>query len=143
MRAIIAVNSAGYIGLNNKLPWKCSEDLKHFKRLTNGCNLLVGYNTYQTLPKLENRRIQLDHDEFLLMCERLKDADEELKFLADNVHNCWCIGGKKTYEKYCHLFKELHISHINDNTTGDTLYPNFSNLNPDCKIFNYYFEPNI
>ena len=130
MRAIIARNNFWWIGLNNKLPWKCSEDLKHFKKLTNGCNLLVGYNTYQTLPKLENRSLVIDKRNELLEQEYINQID-------------WCIGGKRTYQKYCHLFKELHVSHINDDTTGDTLYPNFSNLNPDCKIFNYYFEPNI
>ena len=51
----------------------------------------------------------------------------------------WCIGGKKTYEKYCHLFTELHISHINYNQIGDIMFPDFRNLNPKCKIFNYYF----
>ena len=51
----------------------------------------------------------------------------------------WCIGGKKTYEKYCHLFTELHISHINDNQIGEIMFPDFKNLNPNCKIFNYYF----
>jgi dihydrofolate reductase len=36
---------------------------------------------------------------------------------------CWCIGGKKTYEKLCPLFDEIHISIINDETIGDTKAP--------------------
>lgn len=123
MKAIIAVNNLGYIGKNNGLPWPPNkEDFKHFKNLTIGGILLVGYNTYQTLPPLKGRTIILD--------------------IRNQIHSDpvdWCIGGKKTYEKYAHLFTELHISHINDNSIGDTLFPDFKNLNTNCKIFNYNF----
>jgi dihydrofolate reductase len=88
----------------------------------------VGYNTSLTLPRLKNREIFID--------ER-----GVFSFNIDEID--WCIGGKKTYEKFCHLFTELHISHINDNKIGDTTFPDLKNLNPDCKIFNYYFEPNL
>jgi len=52
----------------------------------------------------------------------------------------WCIGGAKTYDKYAHLFTELHISTIvNDYQAGDTMMPKLLNLNPECRIFNYEF----
>ena len=51
----------------------------------------------------------------------------------------WCIGGKKTYEKYAPFFTELHISHIDNNDIGDVMFPNFIDLNSDCKIFNYNY----
>ena len=125
MRAVIAVNNLGYIGKDNTLLWKCTEDLQHFKRLTTGGKLLVGYNTYSTLPPLKNREIFLYN----------RDDDREILILECN----WCIGGKKTYEKYCHLFTELHISHINNNDIGNVTFPNLTNLNPKCIITNYYF----
>ena len=124
MKAILAVNNLGFIGLNSELPWKSNkEDFKHFKTMTFGQILLVGYNTYQALPPLNGRVIIQDTKLF--------------NITEWNID--WCIGGKATYEKYAHLFTELHISHINDNTIGDTLFPNFSKLNPECKIFNYNF----
>jgi len=125
MKAIIGKNNLSFIGINNRLLWNCPEDLKLFKNLTNNSKLLVGYNTYSTLPQLKNRILVIDERNSLL--NNVSDID-------------WCIGGKKTYEKYCHLFTELHISHINDNNIGDTMFPDFRNLNKDCKIFNYYFD---
>lgn len=120
MKAIIAINKLNYIGKNNELPWRCKEDLKHFKDMTFGKTCLVGHNTFKTLPLLKNRTIIIDKKgEYL-------EAD-------------WCIGGKKTYEKYLHLFTELHISHINNENKGDCFAPEFKNLNKECKIFNYYF----
>jgi dihydrofolate reductase len=121
MKAIIAVNNLGYIGLRNTLIWNSKSDLQHFKKLTDGQTLLVGYNTFNNLPELLNRTIIIDGR------KRLKTAD-------------WCIGGKKTYEKYCHLFTEIHISRIDNNDIGDTLFPDLKNINPYCKIFTYCFE---
>lgn len=121
MKAIIAVNNLGFIGIGNKLLWHNSEDLKHFKELTLNQTLLVGYNTHTELPPLKNRTLIID-------------SRDNMDLGSD-----WCIGGKKTYEKYAPYFTELHISHINNNDIGDVMFPNFSKLNPDCKIFNYNF----
>ena len=123
MKSIIAVNNLGFIGKNGSIPWKCKEDLAHFKEKTMGKVCVVGYRTHQSLPNLPNRVLIID--------DRVKTVNHSEE---------WCIGGKKTYEKYCHMFTELHISHINDYTIGDVVFPDLSNLNPSCKIFNYYFQ---
>lgn len=57
---IFATDEAGLFGLNNQLPWRCSEDLKHFNRITsdtfNTPYLVMGRNTFTSLPKkLEGR----------------------------------------------------------------------------------------
>lgn len=125
MKGIIAVNRGGYIGLNGQLPWKSSEDLKHFKEITMGGKLLVGYNTSKLLPNLHGREI-------------IVDDDNNPNINYDEID--WCIGGKLTYEKHCHRFTELHISHINDMTIGDTKVPNLKDITDDCKIYHYYFD---
>lgn len=121
MKAIIAKNNLSFIGLDNRLLCECKEDLKLFKKLTLNSSCLVGYNTFINLPKLKNREIIVDEVGFY------KQAD-------------WCIGGKKTYEKYCHLFTELHISVINNNSIGDVLFPDLKSLKKECKIFIYNFN---
>jgi|ERR1044072_1115841 dihydrofolate reductase len=125
MKAILAVNNLGFIGLNNGLPWgtQAKADFRHFKAFTMGETLLVGYNTFQTLPPLKGRTIVLD---------------ERDKLMLDGI--TICIGGKKTYEKYAPYFTELHISHIDDNSIGDTMMPDLSKLNPACRIHNYFFQ---
>ena len=122
MKAIIAVNNLGYIGLNNELLWKSQQDMSHFVKTTLNQRLLVGYNTSINLPKLKNREIVIDNRE-----EEVTNID-------------WCIGGKKTYEKYAKYFTELHISHIDNNDIGDIMFPDLKDLNVECKIFNYYFK---
>jgi len=122
MKAIIAVNNLGFIGIGNKMLWNCPEDFKHFKENTMGCSLLVGYNTSLELPTLKGREVIID-------------VREKFNFEVD-----WCIGGKKTYEKYAPFVTELHISHIDNNDIGDVVFPDFTKLKPDCKIFNYHFK---
>jgi len=122
MKAIIAVNNIGMIGLDDKMLWHCKEDLFQFKIMTHNCRLLVGFITQQGLPVLKNRQLVTD-----IRNEYITDVD-------------WCIGGKKTYEKYCHLFTELHISHIDNNDIGNVTFPDLTNLNKSCKIFNYNFK---
>ncbi len=123
MKAIIAVNNLSYIGFEDGLPWDSKKDLNHFKKLTQNSTLLVGYKTNQTLPKLKNRTLILDRRGEGLINEKID----------------WCIGGKKTYEKYCHLFEELHISFIDNNNVGDVQFPDLKNLNKKCKIYIYFF----
>lgn len=123
LKAILAVNNLGFIGLNGGLPWSCKEDFKHFKSMTMGGKLIVGWRTFQTLPPLKGREIYIH------------TPNNE-----SHIHYDWCIGGKATYEFFADKFIEIHISHIDDNTIGDTIFPDFSKLSPDCKIFNYYFK---
>jgi dihydrofolate reductase len=125
MKAILAVNNKGYIGLKGELPWRCSADLAHFKKETMGGKLLVGYRTAQSLPKLPGRE--------LIVYNKLGSTEDYAS--AD-----WCIGGKATYEAFCHLFTELHVSIIDDDTVGDVMGPNLSKMNPNCVIFEYHFK---
>jgi len=132
MKAIISINAAGYIGLDNGLVSPSAADLRHFRKLTKqshrGNNmpmLLCGWRTYQTLPALAGRRVYVDAQGELHPYLHLFD---------------WCIGGRATYEKYAPYFEELHISRIADSTQGDVLAPDFSALRlPTCKVFEYHF----
>lgn len=122
MKAIVAVNNLGFIGLDDTLLWHNSEDLRHFKMMTEGSRCLVGYRTAQGLPPLKNRELIIDgRDTFQIGVD-------------------WCIGGKKTYEKYCKYFTELHISHINNDSIGNVVFPDLTELNPKCVIHHYYFD---
>ena len=125
MKAIIAVNNLGFIGLNDKLLWYNREDLSHFKRMTKGSTLLVGYRTANSLPTLSDRKL-IVVDKHDISTEHYLNAE-------------WCIGGKNTYEYFCDIFTELHISHINNNDIGNVTFPDLTKLNPNCVIFNYFF----
>jgi hypothetical protein len=126
LKAIICKNALGYIGDKGRLLWHSKEELQHFANLTANSALLVGYNTFKSLPTLKNRTIHVD---------------PRYGYFHDLDCIDWCIGGAKTYKKYAHLFTELHTSWIVDNfDKGDAYMPPFIGINKDCKVFNYEFN---
>ena len=50
IKLIIAVDKNGVMGVDNKLPWKLSDDLIHFKNVTSNSPLIMGSKTYESLP---------------------------------------------------------------------------------------------
>ena len=127
MEAIIAINKLGVIGKNNKLPWKCSEDLKHFKKLTMGKSVVVGRKTFDKMPNLKGRAVYVASSE--------NPLSEILRMNPDFI-----IGGKEIYEQTLHLCDVIHVSLINDVTDGDTYFTIPDELKERC-IY-YEFEVN-
>ena len=54
---IVATDNKNGIGKNNSLPWKLSNDFRHFRHLTLHSYIIMGHNTWNSLPKkpLPNR----------------------------------------------------------------------------------------
>lgn len=132
MQIILAKNKLNYIGLNNDLPWRSTEDLKHFKRLTIGKKLLVGRTTYENLPKLKDR-------EFIVVGTGYNTLDEAIGPDID-----YCIGGKTLIESifndpdYRKLITEVHLSIIDDYTIGDCrLDIDFTDSDIKVNIYNF------
>ena len=57
VQCIIAVDVSGGMGLNNRMPWKCAQELKHFKQKTLNSNIVVGRKTLMNLPCLKDRNM--------------------------------------------------------------------------------------
>ena len=47
---IVAMAKNRAIGKNGDLIWHLSNDLKHFKEVTSGHTVIMGYKTYASLP---------------------------------------------------------------------------------------------
>ncbi|MEM9281065.1 MAG: dihydrofolate reductase, partial [Verrucomicrobiota bacterium] len=50
LKAIVAMASNRVIGKDGDLPWRLSEDLKWFKKLTVGNPIVMGRKTMESLP---------------------------------------------------------------------------------------------
>tara|TARA_B110000977_G_scaffold84695_1_gene113098 strand:+ start:10837 stop:11334 length:498 start_codon:yes stop_codon:yes gene_type:complete len=104
---IIAIDEKYGIGQNNKLPWKCKSDLKHFKETTLGQILIVGRKTWESMPQkniLRNRNVivvsnTLQNNIGVHISHSLQEALNtayQFKFKDQNV---FVIGGVKLYEE--------------------------------------------
>jgi dihydrofolate reductase len=52
LAAVVAIAENGVIGLDNRLPWHISSDLKHFKALTLGKPVVMGRKTFVSLGRV-------------------------------------------------------------------------------------------
>ena len=127
MEGIIAINKAGAIGLNGGLPWRCKDDLKHFKRLTMGKHLIVGRKTAEKLPKLKDRVLHI------------VTKDNPLEQILRLPFDFMVIGGASIYSQLLDKCDIIHVSLINDLSDGDTYFE----LTPKQKAKAIYYEFNI
>jgi len=124
---IVAIASNYAIGKDNDLLWHLSEDLKRFKRITGGSTIIMGRNTYLSLPKrpLPNRinviisDIPDDHFEG---AETVDSIDAALKY-CDTETESFIIGGGSIYRQFMPLASKLYITRVHQDFEGDVFFP--------------------
>ena len=123
--AAVARNRA--IGFKNKLIYWLPNDLKRFKALTTGHTIIMGRNTFLSLPKgaLPNRRnIVLSRSAKVLEgCEVYPSLEDALKHCAPD-EDIYIIGGASVYKQALQLADRLCLTEIDDTPTeADTFFP--------------------
>ncbi len=127
---IAAVARNGAIGYQNKLIYWLPNDLKRFKQLTTGHTIIMGRNTYNSLPKgaLPNRRN-------VVLSTTLKELPgcEVFPTLQAALASCtadedvYIIGGARVYEQGIHLADRLCLTEVDDiPEKADTFFPDYS-----------------
>ena len=115
---LVATSPEGIIGKDNTIPWHYSEDLKRFKRLTVGKNIIMGRKTWESLPikPLPDRRN-------IVITRNPINNVECFKSIKDAVSTCegdiWFIGGAGIYEEAMSLADFIDMTLVPDNITGD------------------------
>jgi dihydrofolate reductase len=124
---IVAIAENHAIGKENKLLWHISEDLKRFKKLTTGHTLIMGRNTFLSLPNgaLPNRRHIVISDvkgESFEGCE-MAASIEEAVHLAGSEDECFVIGGGMVYAQFLPLAGKLYLTQVHASFEADTFFP--------------------
>ena len=127
---IAAVASNRAIGYKNKLIYWLPDDLKRFKALTTGHTIIMGRNTFDSLPKgaLPNRRnVVLSRTVSELPgCDVYPSLDEALKH-CDADEDIYIIGGASVYEQAMPIADRLCLTEIADTPAqADTFFPDYS-----------------
>lgn len=126
--AAIAKNNA--IGFENRLIYWLPNDLKRFKELTTGHTIIMGSNTFRSLPKgaLPNRRnIVLSRKEKEFPgCETFSSLEEALANCT-NEDVVYIIGGETLYKTAMPLADILCLTEIDDiPKEADAFFPQFT-----------------
>ena len=124
---IVAIASNSAIGKDNRLLWHLSDDLKRFKKLTTGNTMIMGRNTFLSLPNgaLPNRRHIVISDmagESFDGCEMAGSIEEAVQ-LAGTEEECFVIGGGMVYKQFLPVVGKLYLTQVHESFEEDTFFP--------------------
>ncbi len=125
---LVAMARNRTIGVNNTLPWRCPDDLKHFKALTMGHHMIMGRKTFDSIGKpLPGRTtVVVTRDRNLkvegcVVVNSLQDAITACQ--GDN--EVFIVGGADIYAQSLQLADTLYITEIQQEVEGDAHFPEF------------------
>lgn len=133
---IVAMTTKGIIGKNGTLPWHIPDDLKHFRHLTKGSNVVMGRKTFDSLKMpngLPNRRNFVvsrnkpcGYTSQVSYHKSIEFALLDASFSSDAL-NTFIIGGATIYDYALknNFVDMMHISFIKEQYDGDTKFPEF------------------
>ena len=125
---IAALAENRVIGVNNTLPWRLPNDLKHFRRLTTGHAIILGRKNYESigkpLPERTNIVITRNRDFHADGCLIAHSLDEALA-LASNDPEIFIIGGAEIYRAALARADRLYLTRVHAAIAGDTYFPEF------------------
>lgn len=124
---IVAIAENYAIGKDNELLWHISDDLKRFKEITTGHTIIMGRNTYLSLPRrpLPNRRsvvITDNREEVFEGCEMAYSIDDAVN-LADAGKENFIIGGGMVYNTFLPRANKLYLTMVKHSFDADTFFP--------------------
>ena len=126
---IAAVGQNLELGLNNELIWHLKSDMKNFKSMTMGKKVVMGKNTYLSLPGVLKGRT------YIILSSSLKDIpgvmiyhnfDELLEFINSLDEEVMIIGGAAIYELFLPYADNLYLTEIEDTHEADAYFPKFN-----------------
>jgi dihydrofolate reductase len=122
---ISAMTKQQVIGKAGALPWNIPEEMKVFRKHTLGAAVVMGHNTYLSIGKPLQGRLNFVISTELdiqgaTVCE---DLEEALARARETGKEVFVIGGAHVYAQALPLADKLIISWLKDDYEGDTYFP--------------------
>ncbi len=123
---IVAIAQNGVIGRNGQLPWHLPSDLKHFKKTTMNCPIVMGRKTFESigraLPGRDN--IVLTRDTSLswpgcIVVHSMQDALDQCK----DKGKVFIIGGADIFNESLPIIDTIIVTALERDVDGDVYFP--------------------
>lgn len=116
----------GVIGQNGQMPWHSHEDMVHFRHLTSGHSIIMGWKTFcslgqKPLPKRQN--IILTHRQLTIDGVQTASLPEIKDLVSDQTTDYFVIGGASVYQQLLPLATRLYRTVIQAAYPGDKKMP--------------------
>ena len=125
---IVAVAENWVIGMNNKLIWHLSDDLKNFKKITSGHFIIMGRKTYESIGKPLPGRINIiltKNKEYEAEgCVVLDSVESALAYcIKRNQDEIFIIGGEQVYRDVFDKADKIYLTRVHASPEGDAFFP--------------------
>ncbi|MEM8936147.1 MAG: dihydrofolate reductase [Pseudomonadota bacterium] len=129
---IAAVSKNGVIGVDGDLPWRISDDLKHFKKLTLGKPLITGRKNFvsigRPLPGRDTVIVTRAQDYSVDGAIVVTDLDAAFSAAREcaqrrGVDEIMVMGGGEIYQQTIGLADRIYLTRVDVEIDGDVFFP--------------------
>jgi dihydrofolate reductase len=127
---IAAMDGKRGIGVNNRLPWRLSADLKRFRELTMGRHIIVGRKTFESIgkPLLGRRMIVVTRDKSYRAegCDVVHSVKDAIDLARDRGESeVFICGGAEIYAQTIGVADRMYLTLIDAEVVADAFFPYF------------------
>ncbi|MBM4173042.1 MAG: dihydrofolate reductase [Ignavibacteria bacterium] len=126
LEAILAIGLNDAIGNRGTLPWHIPSELRLFKSITEGHTLIMGKNTFASLPSLLSNRHHIILSNTMPVTDGVHIVPSMSAALkkADELHSekVLLIGGVSVFHEALHECSVIHVSRVMLAPEADTFY---------------------
>ena len=124
---IVAIAKNNGIGKDNRLLCHIPGDLKRFKKITSGHTVIMGKNTFLSLPggPLKERRniiISDNRKDQFEGCETVFSIEEAMDKCSKDQES-FVIGGASIYRQFLPFASRLYLTLVDKSFDADTFFP--------------------
>lgn len=135
---IAAVGKNNELGKDNHLIWSLPNDLKFFKQMTMNKSIIMGRNTFESLPKLLPNRHHIvlsSSTNFPPEVEVYRNLIELLTAYEKYPEELFVIGGASIYKQFIDYCDNLYLTEVNASCPeADVYFPTFNKDDYDRTI---------
>ncbi len=123
---IVAASTNNVIGRDGALPWRLSDDLRRFKRITIGKPVIMGRMTYESIGRpLPGRHcivLSTRPDYTVSGCDVVASHEAAID-IAGAADEIMVIGGANIYRQFLPLAERIYLTRVQAEIEGDVYFP--------------------
>ena len=129
---IAAIGKNNELGYKNDLIWHLPNDLKFFKEKTTGKTIVMGYNTFLSLPRLLPNRKHIVLSEKKIDNEEVttvNNLDDLIKLIKSIDEEVFIIGGASVYAQFANIADKMYLTEVdNEFDLADVYFPEINKI---------------
>jgi dihydrofolate reductase len=127
---IAAMDRKRGIGVDNRLPWRLSADLKRFRELTMGHHIIVGRKTFESIggPLPGRRMIVVTRDGNYKAdgCDVAHSVEDAINLARERGESeVFICGGAEIYARSIEIVDRMYLTFVDAEVAADTFFPEF------------------